>query len=359
MKSIVFIITSITLQSLFNTMVLAQDITTLPTVTITEQDETARKSIIKRLIDVPGDTNFIDPDKSAVSKATLKDVLGNEPGVIMQSFFGGNDQPRLNIRGSGIQDNPVNRGIQLLYDGLPINQPDGSFVIGLLPSEQARFISVYRGANALQYGGSTLGGAINLITRTGHNSKNFARIQGGSFDSFNSSLGFGAAHDQWDYYIGAGHSFSDGFRHHSKGRRTNVSLNAGYKFNNHIENRIAFHYTDNYFQIPFVVQKQIALNRPKAVLGDGLATGFPPPSTLPAPAVRHPVFGWNTRGGWDGMFNVYNRNPRRNTEQFRLANTTHIKWGNSTHTLGLYGELLDDTFTDPLSHTVRDSKISG
>lgn len=341
---------------------LAEEMVTLPGLTITGKHVPGRPSRIElkeTLAEVPGGTNLLDLDETIASQATLNDVLANEPGIIMQEFFGGNDQPRLNIRGSGIQDNPVARGIQILYDGLAVNQPDGSFVIGLLPTEQMRYVSVYRGANALQYGGSTLGGAMNMIARTELNSKDFVRLQGGSFDTFNGSFGVGGSHDQWDFYLGAGHSRSEGFRHQSEGKRTNVSLNTGYRFNDAIENRTWFNYTDNYFQIPFVVQKEIAHDHPRAVIGDGFASGFPPPATLPAPAIAHPRFGWNARGGWDGVFNANKRNPHRDSQQFRLANKTSIRTENTDHELGVYAEWLDDVFTDPLSHTVVESKNIG
>ncbi|WYX19702.1 hypothetical protein WJ973_29700 [Achromobacter xylosoxidans] len=54
---------------------------------------------------VPGGTNLILPQQE-VRLITLRDALDYQPGVVVQEFFGGLDQPRLNIRGSGIQSNP-------------------------------------------------------------------------------------------------------------------------------------------------------------------------------------------------------------------------------------------------------------
>lgn len=312
-----------------------------------------------QLSNVPGGTNLLDMDEVPASRATLNDVLSTEPGVIVQEFFGGNDQPRLNIRGSGIQDNPVNRGIQLLYDGMTVNQPDGSFVLGLLDPQQTRLISVYRGANAMQYGGASLGGAINLTSRTGSNSDSFVRLEGGSYDLINGSAGISGRQGAWDYYVGAGHAQADGFRNFNASERSNLSLNIGHRFSADLENRTYFNYTDNFFEIPFVLQKQIVLDNPESVIGDGVATGFPPPSALPPPAVGHPIFGWNARGGWDGVFNVHTRRPHRDSEQFRLANKTWFSTGGVDHEIGIYGELLDDTFTDPLTHAVTDSRNFG
>ncbi len=59
------------------------------------------------------------------------------PASCCKTFSGATDQPRLSIRGSGIQSNPVNRGVVLLQDGLPLNEADGSFVIGTLEPRNA------------------------------------------------------------------------------------------------------------------------------------------------------------------------------------------------------------------------------
>lgn len=89
-----------------------------------------------------------------------------QPGVIIQEFFGLNDQPRLNIRGSGIQSNPQRRGVYLLQDGIPVNFADGSYIIGVMDPMTAHFVEVFKGANALNFGASTLGGAINFVSPT-------------------------------------------------------------------------------------------------------------------------------------------------------------------------------------------------
>lgn len=68
-----------------------------------------------RLERIAGGTNLIQPQKLA-RLATLRDALDYQPGIVVQDFFGGFDQPRLNIRGSGIQSNPLNRGVLLLQD---------------------------------------------------------------------------------------------------------------------------------------------------------------------------------------------------------------------------------------------------
>ncbi|MBB6181612.1 TonB-dependent receptor plug domain-containing protein [Pseudorhizobium flavum] len=94
---------------------------------------------------LPGGATAISSQDYAGSVApTLSDALAGVPGVVLQDFFGGNDQPRIQIRGSGLQQNPVERGILVLRDGVPINRADGSYIAGFInPARQIswRFIA--------------------------------------------------------------------------------------------------------------------------------------------------------------------------------------------------------------------------
>ena len=99
----------------------------LPAVTISAEDGSGAplapslQAERARLERVPGGTNLVTPQQEA-RLATLRDALDYQPGIVIQDFFGATDQPRLNIRGSGIQSNPLNRGVLLLQDGLPLNE---------------------------------------------------------------------------------------------------------------------------------------------------------------------------------------------------------------------------------------------
>src|SRR5690606_9207706 len=178
-----------------------------------------------RLDRVPGGTNLIMPQEE-VRLATLRDALDFQPGIIVQDFFGGIDQPRLNIRGSGIQSNPLNRGVLLLQDGLPLNQADGSFVIGLLEPRNARQISVRRCANALSASATTLGGELDFQSFTG-TENDIVSIEGGSFGSLGLHAAKGLEGDRLDGRVALSHDKSDGYRHHSDSERTVFQSNFG------------------------------------------------------------------------------------------------------------------------------------
>ena len=91
---------------------------------------------------------------------TLRDVLKDTPGVFVQQRYG--QEMRLSLRGSGISRGFHLRGIELLQDGFPVNAADGSGDFYQIDPLALRSVEVYKGGNALTYGATTLGGAINF-----------------------------------------------------------------------------------------------------------------------------------------------------------------------------------------------------
>lgn len=287
----------------------------------------------KRLQQVPGGTNLIDLRKAG-RQATLRDALDYQPGIVLQEFFGGVDQPRLNIRGSGIQSNPVNRGVLLLQDGIPLNDADGSFVIGLLEQRNAAFISVRRGANALSPGATTLGGEVDVYSLNGADERGRLRMEAGSDGRFGGQLALGGSNQRADWWFGASHDQYDGFRNHSDGERSAFHFNTGWDAGGNFSNRTWLSWTDLFFHIPNVVPKGRIHSDPRGVLGDG-----------------------NTPQ--DNLLNVYRRNPLRETQQWRVANRS--EWGQEAlkQSLGLWWQNTDDLFKNPTTHNVIDTDTWG
>ena len=223
----------------------------------------------KKLDKVPGGTNIANlKDLSEKRSQTLKDALVRQPGVVIQEFFGGNDQPRLNIRGSGIQSNPQSRGVALYQDGIPINFADGSYIIGVLEPQASNLVEVYRGANVMEYGGATLGGAMNFVTKNGYNASPLSvKMEAGSFNYFNSSLSSGFSSGKNDGFISTSYSKSDGYRTYNSSKRFNALLNIGRQFTNKFETRLYASFTDLYFDIPGPLTKQQYESNSKQING--------------------------------------------------------------------------------------------
>ena len=279
---------------------------------------------------VPGGTNLIEPQQE-IKLMTLNDALAHQPGIVVQEFFGSNDQPRLNIRGSGIQSNPVNRGVLLMQDGLPLNEADGSFVIGLLEPRNASLISVRRGSNAGSPAATTLGGEMDFQSLIGPEN-DVITVEGGSFGRRSVYAGKGFAGETLDGRIAFSHDKSNGYRHHSASERSSFSANMGFKRDG-FENRTYLSYTDVEFEIPNVIPRDRLYADPRSISGD----------------YNEP---------FDRANNVYLRDPNRHTKQFRLANRSY--WGSDTlnQTVGVYWQTIDDTFTSPqVSYPTRGNTV--
>src|SRR5690606_28087346 len=160
----------------------------------------------------------------------LSDTLRAVPGVFAQRRWG--EEVRLSIRGSGIGQSLHLRGVLLAQDGVPINGPDGFGDFQELDPLIARYTEVYKGGNALRFGGAALGGAVNVLTPTGYNAPfdNLLRLEGGSFETRRAHLAVAREYGDWDLYAAGTWSGSDGFLDHQSGDSKRLTVNAGRQF---------------------------------------------------------------------------------------------------------------------------------
>ena len=230
---------------------LAAVITRLRGVTVigTRTDLAERR---EQLAQVPGGVAMIEaPQIRATRQANLKDVLKFVPGVYIQPRFGAADESQISIRGSGLRDNFHARGINLLVNGMPYRNADGFTDFESLELLTTESIEVYKGGNALRYGGSTLGGAINLDTKTGYNASPLSLFgQGGSFGFYKTQLESGGTRGEADYYASYGHTSLDGYRRWSAQQRDRVNLHAGYRLSENTDARAFYFFAHVNEQLP-------------------------------------------------------------------------------------------------------------
>ncbi|MBR2119655.1 MAG: TonB-dependent receptor [Pseudomonadota bacterium] len=194
--------------------------------------------------------------------STIKDILGYVPGVFAQPKWG--DDTRLSVRGSGLSRNFHLRGIQLYMDGIPINTSDGYGDFQEIDPTAYKYVEVYKGANALQFGANSLGGAINFVTPTGRDfGVNSAGIDMGSFGYRRFQGSVGGANGPWDAFFTASNQSAEGFRDHSYGHSTRASGNVGYQFSPDFETRFYIDVNDVRQRIPGSVTRASALTSPE------------------------------------------------------------------------------------------------
>lgn len=212
-------------------------------------DDLARAK--RRLAQRAGATGVIDADAYREKRnATLADALGYAPGVFVQPRFGA-EEARLSIRGSGLQRTFHGRGIELLQDGSPLNLADGGFDFQAVEPLAARYVEVYRGANALEYGAATLGGAIDFVSPTGYAAAPATlRIEGGSFGYLRGQAAFAGHSERTDGYLSLTGLRQDGFRDHAEQENYRLFGNAGFKFGETWEGRVYATHVDTRSQLP-------------------------------------------------------------------------------------------------------------
>lgn len=266
---------------------------------------------------------------------TISDALAGVPGVVVQDFFGGNDQPRIQIRGSGLQQNPVERGILMLQDGLPINRADGSYIVGFANPSASQAIEVYRGYLANRLGATVLGGAINFMSPTTATAPGTElTVGGGSFGQVNASGRTGYDGDGFDASLHFDVSRRDGFRDYNSSERVSVGGNIEAELSDIVTTRLFFGYTDLGFDVAGPINKQALEDDPTQVSsGPVIVNGV---ATNPGP-------------------NVARDRPRRDASQYLIGSRTTIDLGDHQLDLGLGYTYTDDTFRFPVSSGIRET----
>lgn len=218
----------------------------------------------KRIEKTAGGVDLVPAEEVRDGRANaVKDILDYVPGVFAQSKYGQEDS-RLSIRGSGLSRTFHLRGTRLLRDGIPITDADGAGDTMEIDPLSVSYTEIYKGANALQYGASLLGGAVNFVSPTGRSNPGFLlRQELGSFDSLRTQFGAGAALGDFDYYVTPTYSHSNGFRDHTDQDYKRLNGNVGYRFGDGAETRFFLSAADINQKIPSSLTRDQALSNPR------------------------------------------------------------------------------------------------
>ncbi|HEY8260178.1 MAG TPA: TonB-dependent receptor, partial [Methylosinus sp.] len=207
----------------------------------------------RRLLQTAGSVAFVDsatPEMQTRHLADLRDALKDVPGVFVDTRYG--QEMRLSMRGSNLTRDYHMRGFELLQDGVPMNYADGGGDFYEIDPKYFRSIEVYKGGNALTFGSSTLGGAINFVSPTAHTAlaPNMLSIDGGSFGSVRGQAQFSRVIGDFDFLVNGTFTHADGFRQHSQSDYTQINGNLGYRFSNDVETRFYFGVYDTHQKLP-------------------------------------------------------------------------------------------------------------
>ena len=153
----------------------------------------------------PASISVITADEiAALGALTVADALRVLPEVLVRTTGGPGSLTTMSIRGS-----PSTQTLVLL-DGVPLNRPDQASVdLSTLPIQQVDRIEVLRGPFSAIYGSATIGGVVNIVTKSRPESSASARI--GSYGESSNVLSIGGRSGATTYLVHAIQTGSTGF----------------------------------------------------------------------------------------------------------------------------------------------------
>ncbi len=214
---------------------------------------------------IPGAIGFVDSSTFADDfTQSIGDALALTPGVF--SDISAQRESRISIRGSGLNSGFERRGLTVLRDGVPISRASGSTEFQEVDPLTIRYLEVYKGANGLQYGAASLGGAVNVVSPTGLTAQApvTVRIEGGSFETLRGNVSVSGAGDTVDYFVGLTGLTSQGYREHSSVKSVYGHGNIGIKLSPDIETRFYFTGLSDNFELAGSLRLADALANPRA-----------------------------------------------------------------------------------------------
>ncbi len=237
----------------------------MPPVTVTAERERltaeSNEAARLRLWSSPGANTVVESRdfQERAGASSIRDMLEFTPGVFAAPKWG--EDARLSIRGSGLARNFHLRGVQVLQDGIPLNQADGSGDIMEIDPLAYQRVEVLRGGNAFPLGSAALGGAINFVTNSGVSSPGgAARLEGGSDGFLRGQAAYGVVSGPYEGYFSNTYTQQNGYRHNSAGQANRFNANAAYRWNEQVETRVIVSANNIWQQIPGAVTRVGALN---------------------------------------------------------------------------------------------------
>lgn len=218
----------------------------------------------KRLSQTPGSVSVIAAetydDRLAIG---MPDLLRDVPGVLSNKRYG--EESRLSIRGSGIDQSYHQRGVLLAQDGVPFADADGFSDFQKIDALGARYVEVYKGGNALRFGGAQLGGAVNLITPNGKTVETpyLLRGEAGAYNTYRGQAAASGEFGPFDAFGSVNFTQSDGYRINSKQKAVRGTLNLGYSWGDENEVRLIGYAADIKQQVPGALGLADALQNPR------------------------------------------------------------------------------------------------
>lgn len=178
------------------------------------------------LRELPAATTVVGTQTLATMPRTVAadEALRLVPGVKVDNQADG-ERVHFSIRGQGILTERGIRGITVLLDGLPLNDPTG-FVPDLFDVDWAEVerVEVVRGPASALFGGASSGGIVSIETRGPGSDPPSGRTRAsfGSYGFWKTQAAADGGVDGLGYHVSASRTMGDGYRVHTAFAGTNL-----------------------------------------------------------------------------------------------------------------------------------------
>ncbi|MFN7983504.1 MAG: TonB-dependent receptor [Vicinamibacterales bacterium] len=154
----------------------------------------------------------------------VSDLLRTVPGASVLQTGGPGGVTGLFVRGGESNYNTV------LLDGIPLNEPGGTFNFNNLTTDNIERVEVVRGANSSLFGSDAMSSVVQLFTTRGraqNASRGTAQLEAGSYGTMHASAATSGATGRFDYALSASRYSTDNRVPNSGFDNTGVSANVG------------------------------------------------------------------------------------------------------------------------------------
>lgn len=199
----------------------------LPEVTV----EAARAAVTEANAPFAVTVQTRSPTELSLTPSTsLDDVLRPLPGVWVNNRHHFALGERISVRGVGYRSNFGVRGVQVLYDGIPLTLPDGQAFLDVVDPAVVRRVELIRSPASVFWGNGS-GGVLFLSSQPPDSAPTVrARVMGGSYGRWQGLLEGSGTIGEWSLHSYASGNRQDGYRAHSEGYRLRAGVNARRSF---------------------------------------------------------------------------------------------------------------------------------
>jgi len=170
-------------------------------------------------------TVFTAEDLERRQAPLVADLLRSSPGVMVTRSGGAGTVTSLFVRGGESNYNKV------LLDGVPLNEPGGTFNFSNVTTDNLERLEIVRGAESALFGSDAMASVVQLFTRRPDRGDRrphaTASIEGGTYGTLRTNAAVSGAHDRFDYSVGAARYATDNRGPNNAFDNTTLSAHAG------------------------------------------------------------------------------------------------------------------------------------